>query len=603
VVGNHDLDYTGIGVEDLAEIFDPLGPAGIGRGGPRYSFDYRGCHFVVMNDRPITGLIRFTPSDIRWLRADLTGVKKDAPLLLFLHADLPEEDTDDVVELLQPFRRPVIFQGHAHSQALNRWGGVPVAVTGALYGGAPEAGSYRVVTVQQNRMAVKTRDFGAAAGAYEPEQVIEFPEPAPQLRAGSPQRGALVTGHVTITARTRPAQGGSVEYQISGFAQGVMRPRGIGRYVAEAPLPSRGGWHLLTLRFRGNDGTVTLAHTTFRVPGDNVHEAWTKDLGSAIQGAPVIWRDLAIVPTRDGGVYALQWEGGRVVWRRKPEQGQIIGGMDTDGGSLFYGSGRAVYACSARTGRTLWQTPLSGTLIAGLTLGQGKLYVPSGEHRLYCLDARDGHVVWQSAVGRPIMMEPATDGRRVVFGGLDGCVRCLEAASGRELWKTQVSSLGADYLAAPFWPPVLAGDTVIVSKRTAAPGEKNLLALSASTGETVWSGEAAGAALRLALSPDGEKLYAPGRSGLQRLAVKDGSLLWIAATEVKMSAGIATGDVVLVRDDHDLSCVAAATGKVLWAYRTSTGPQGTYYGPGAFAVRDRRVIVGTMDGRVIALDW
>ena len=77
-VGNHDLDYTGIGVQDLAEIFDPLGPVAIGRTGPRYSFDSRGCHFVLLNDRPVTGLIRLTPSDIA-LRNDLKRVKRETP--------------------------------------------------------------------------------------------------------------------------------------------------------------------------------------------------------------------------------------------------------------------------------------------------------------------------------------------------------------------------------------------------------------------------------------------------------------------------------------------------------------------------------------------
>ena len=114
VAGNHDLDYAGIDRRDLAAVFDPLGPALIGRGGTRYSFDHGGCHFVVLNNRPVTGLIRLNPDDVEWLRKDLEGIGRKTRILLFLHADMPDEDTHHVVELLQSFEgfRPEFLQAH-----------------------------------------------------------------------------------------------------------------------------------------------------------------------------------------------------------------------------------------------------------------------------------------------------------------------------------------------------------------------------------------------------------------------------------------------------------------------------------------------------------
>ena len=112
--------------------------------------------------------------------------------------------------------------------------------------------------------------------------------------------------------------------------------------------------------------------------------------------------------------------------------------------------------------------------------------------------------------------------------------------------------------------------------------------------------------MRQTVSPEKDKLYTlftqKGR-GLQCLSMRDGSPLWTQATGVGMSAGIATGDAVLLRDNDNICCVDAATGTVQWTYRTNTGPQGSYYGPDAFAVRDRLAVVGTMDGQVIALEW
>jgi outer membrane protein assembly factor BamB len=602
-VGNHDLDYAGIGVQDLSEIFDTLGPEKIGRHGTRYSFDFNSCHFVFLNNRPITGLIRLTPSDIEWLRKDLNPVKKDSRVILVLHANMPEEDTHNVVELLQPFKYPIIFQGHAHSESINRWGGVPVVVTGALYGGKPEAGSYRIVTVSPEKITVKTRDFAKTAAVYEPDQEIEYSKPGPKIHIISPKSDALATYSVSIALETKPAGTGAMEFSIPGFLKWTPMKFGNGKWEAAASLPANPGRHLLTFQFKGDDGSISLAHTVIKVPGEKVHEAWTRELCAAIQGAPVIWQNLAIVPTRDGGVYALRLDNGKITWHRKYEQGQIIGRAVSNGASVFYGAGRSVYACSAKTGKTLWQTPLNGTVIAGLTMGDNRLFVPAGEHKLFCLDSSSGKIMWDFTVTLPIMMEPATMGGMVFFGGVDGYIHALDALTGKEIWKNQVSSMNDDYTTAPFWPPVIANNKVIISKLPAGKDERNLIAFDTSTGKVSWSRQLSGAPFRLTAGAVGDNLYTPGPGGLQCISAKDGSALWNQSTGVGMFAGIVSGDALLIRDDDEICCADEATGKVRWIYHTSTGPQGSYYGPGAFAAKDNQVIVGTMDGNVIALKW
>lgn len=606
-VGNHDLDYAGISAEDLAEIFDPLGPSLIGRHGTRYSFDYGGCHFVFLNIRPITGLIRLTPVDIAWLSNDLRAVKKDRRVLLFMHANVPEEDTSRIVELLQPFKYPVVFQGHTHTDAITKWGGVPVVVTGSLYGGAPKAGSYRVVTVQKDRILVRTRDFAKPAGTYEPEQTVEFPQAGPRLKVMEPKRDATVSGNLTVTAGTEPALPGAMEYSIPGITKWTPMPGDKGMFKASAPLPVIPGRYLLTIRFKGENGAIVLAHTIFKVPGEKVREVWTRDLGSAVLGAPVIWENLVIVPSVEGGVHALRLDNGKEVWRRKVGDAPILGRMAVEDAVVFYGAGRTVYACDAKTGKPLWRTPVNGAIVAGLTLDNGKLFVPAGEHKLVCLDTQKGKIVWDYTVGLPIIMEPAAEGGRVFFGAMDGCVRALDTVTGKEIWKNQVSSLEDNYTTAPFWPPVIARGKVLVSKIPAQKDEKNLIAFDTSNGKVVWSLRSTGSPYRPVVNPKKDVLYTTsaqnGRRGLQCLSPEDGSPLSFLETGVGMSAGIASGNTLIIRDDDKVCCVEASSGKVQWTYKASTGPQGSYYGPGAFAVRDNLAIVGTMDGRVIALMW
>ena len=89
-----------------------------------------------------------------------------------------------------------------------------------------------------------------------------------------------------------------------------------------------------------------------------MREVWAKDLGSAVQGAPVLNEENVILSTIENGIFALRLGNGTEIWHRTVEQGQIIGRIALIGQSVYYGAGRTVHACNAQTGKLLWQTPL-----------------------------------------------------------------------------------------------------------------------------------------------------------------------------------------------------------------------------------------------------
>lgn len=606
VVGNHDLDYAGITRDDLAEVYDPLGPALIGRGGTRYSFEYGGCHFAVLNNRPISGLIRLNPEDIEWLRRDLEKVRKDTRVLLFMHANMPESDTHRVVELLQPFKRPIIFHGHSHSDAVTAWGGVPVVVTGSLYGGTPEAGSYRVVTVTPDRISVRTRDFADAAVTFGPERVIAPSASAPRLTVVSPKAEATPAGKLEIVVEAKPAAPGTLEYSVSGISKWAEATGGNGRWTANAALPTIPGRYFLAIRFKGANGGVALAHREFTVAGEAVRVAWDRNLGSAVQGVPAVWRDLVIVPTMSGTVHALRLADGKEVWRMNAGA-QISGRVSVEGDRVIFGAGREVYACDAATGKQRWRTRVEGSIVQGPIVSAGSVYAPAGDRHLYSLDAGSGKINWDHPVNLPIIMEPAAAGNQVYFTTMEGIIRALDAATGREVWNVQISSPDDIYTTAAFWTPAVIGETVYVGKTVARDDEHTLLALSAADGQKRWSRPMRTWPAHIVPSPDGKRLYAAfsgdGKRGIQCFSATNGDSLGIFATGVTMSGGIASGNSILARDDDDICCAEASSGAVRWTYRLSTGPQGSLYGPTAFAVSGNLAVSGTMDGRVIALRW
>ena len=605
-VGNHDHDYAGIGREDLAEYFDPLGPAMIGRSGSRYSFEYKGCHFVVMNIRPITGLIRLNPKDIEWLKKDLMKVNKDTKIFLCLHANLPDEDTHHIVELLQTFKQPLILYGHSHRSAITRWGGIPVVNTGALWGGTPKDGSYQIMSVREDGVFVKTRDFKDESVTFGPEEAIVFQETGPSISIDL-EENAVLKPDTKISVSTGSGIHGTLEYKLSGINDWTETDGGDGKWTVPGQSFDIPGRYFLGLRYTGENGSIFLAHRDIIIPGDKVRPAWMVSLGSGILGNTILYRDMAIIPTIEGGVYALRTGDGGTAWQSEPPKGQIVGKIALDDGKVFYGAGRSVQAIDAHSGKRVWETPLSGTVIAGVTSHDGKLFVPAGENHMYCLDSSNGKILWDYPVSKSVMMEAAAEKDKVFFGGMDGCIRALDVTTGKELWKKQWSALEDIYTSASFWPPSVVGDRVIFGKNPGKKEEKNIAAFDVSNGDMLWSNQLSANTFRLAFNSSKDMILASERTrninGVRCMSVKDGSTLWTADTGVMMAAGTAAGNLVFERDTYHLCCLKAGNGEVLWKYRTNPGPQGWYYGPGAYSASETQAIVGTMDGHVMALSW
>lgn len=607
-VGNHDLDYTGIGCDELAEFFDPLGPAKIGKGGVRYSFDHEGCHIVFMNNRPISGLIRFNPEDLAWLANDLSGIDHETRVLLILHANMMPDDTYRVAEILQPFRRAAVFQGHRHTAGFDTWGGIPVVMTSSLYAGKPEAGSYSLVTVHPDSIVVRTRDYASDSPVPGTVETLVFPTSRPTISVTAPAPESTAGETVEVKAAVSPAATGTMEYSVNGISDWQPMTGGEGgSWNAEASVPSEPGRHIIYLRFTGENGVVAVGHTVVRKDPEQARVAWSHDLGAAMQGAPVAWNDLVIVPTIEKGIHAFRIADGGKAWSLPVNQGQIVGRIVEEDGTVFACAGRTVFSCDAATGAKGWETKLAGSCITGLTVRDGRLFAPSGEYDLYCLDVRDGSVIWRHKMELPIIMEVSVDDDAVYAGSMDGCTLALDAATGAVRWKRLLSDLADSYTTAAFWTPMPTGDRIISAKRPTENDDNNIFALSRKDGSVLWSARVSAWPQHFVPSSDGRTMYttfARGRErGIQSVSVRDGSVAWSAVTGVGMYAGKLAGTDIVMRDDHRICCADARTGAPKWTYRLSTGPQGSLYGPAAFAVSGTTVVAGTMDGHLIALTW
>lgn len=87
-----------------------------------YSFDHRGVHFIAL-DNVSRGKPAIGAEQLAWLRQDLAGFPKSAPIVVFTHRPLfdlkPEwewftSDGDQVTNLLAPYENVTVLYGHIH---------------------------------------------------------------------------------------------------------------------------------------------------------------------------------------------------------------------------------------------------------------------------------------------------------------------------------------------------------------------------------------------------------------------------------------------------------------------------------------------------------
>jgi len=181
VMGEHDY-YL-----DLGEYWSEL------YGDQYYSFDHKGVHFVVLNsiltyddwtfdrwesgerrmaemaglDNPNGSPFMVGSKQLKWLKKDLSKLKKDTPVVVFSHSPLQKiykgwnfwtEDAEQVQVILKPFAKVNVIYGHVHQIQYNQIGNIAFTSVMATAWPWPYPESYAqaeshlpVLTVPMNR--------------------------------------------------------------------------------------------------------------------------------------------------------------------------------------------------------------------------------------------------------------------------------------------------------------------------------------------------------------------------------------------------------------------------------------------------------------------
>ncbi len=206
--------------------------------------------------------------------------------------------------------------------------------------------------------------------------------------------------------------------------------------------------------------------------------------------SPVIAGSTVVIGGQDGGVYALNLQTGRRIWRAQTG-GRVRATPAISGGRVVVGSynGR-VYAFDLATGREQWTFHTLGDTLdlekyrydrrsiqSSPAIADGRVFFGSRDDGLYAIDAATGAQQWRfSHQGSWVVGSPAVAGGRVYVGSSDGnFVQAVEAGSGRELWRF-------DIFANMLSSPLLLGNAIVLGSAHESDLTGELLALDAGSG-------------------------------------------------------------------------------------------------------------------------
>lgn len=156
-------------------------------GPTHYTFDHRGIHFITLDNVSDPGA-SIGAAQLDWLKADLAGQDKDAPIVLFTHRplfdlapqwDWATRDGAQAIELLMPYRNLTVFYGHIHQEHHHQTGHIAHHSAKSLIFPLPAPGSQEKRTPLPWDASMPNRGLGFREVAAERKParlaITEFP--------------------------------------------------------------------------------------------------------------------------------------------------------------------------------------------------------------------------------------------------------------------------------------------------------------------------------------------------------------------------------------------------------------------------------------------
>ena len=253
---------------------------------------------------------------------------------------------------------------------------------------------------------------------------------------------------------------GSVQWRFTGGSDAAM-PWGheTGNAFTSSPVVTDG-----TVLVGTNDGKL------YALDAQHGRLRWAAAIGAPIWSSPAVATNRVFVGASDGVLYCLDLKSGEPRWRFETEGSRIESrqfGFDrrtiqsspaVANGTVYFGSRDGfLYAVSADSGKLVWRYDHQTSWVNDSpAVADRVVYVGTSDNSFFhAIDAATGKELWRTSVGGVIWSSPAVSGDLVVFGDGIGRLHALDRRTGADRWMFRTGeSIHSS--------PVVAGDLIVV---------------------------------------------------------------------------------------------------------------------------------------------
>jgi outer membrane protein assembly factor BamB len=110
---------------------------------------------------------------------------------------------------------------------------------------------------------------------------------------------------------------------------------------------------------------------------------WKYETGLGIASSPAVSGDLAVIGSKDGFLYALETQTGRLRW--KTAVGEVVTAPPVIGDGVVCIQAGGTFALDSATGNVVWRAALAGAVQSVPVLAGDTIYLASLSGEVYAL--------------------------------------------------------------------------------------------------------------------------------------------------------------------------------------------------------------------------
>lgn len=279
------------------------------------------------------------------------------------------------------------------------------------------------------------------------------------------------------------------------------------------------------------------------------------DLGDAIQGAPIIDGNTAILAlsNTDLSLISFNLEEGKPVWRKG--YGDIEVSPLLHNQKIYFGNTDGVFNCVDKTtGERLWKFELPQNekhkgIRSSAACTDDIIVFGAEDGGLYALDAESGTLKWKHDTGASIVSSPCIADGNVYVGNLGGIISAVEVQSGTLRWRFDAGA--SIYASASF-----AEDRIFVGTTGGI-----MYGLDALSGREKWKSNLGGVINSGAVIAGNTIYVGTLKKSLFGLNVSDGGIILKQEVQgrIKTSPAVAHGTLFVATDEKLILAFKSAT--------------------------------------------